>query len=55
LDRQFLKQLTRKAILEGEIQENEQNPQAPIQFRKIFQYLKSLADSNASSGNEPAG
>jgi ribosome-associated protein len=54
LDRQFLKQLTRKAILEGEILENEQNPHAPIQFRKIFQYLKSLADSNASSGNGPA-
>lgn len=55
LDRQFLKQLTRKAILEGEIQENEQNPHAPIQFRKIFQYLKSLADSNASNRSDPAG
>lgn len=45
LDRQFLKQLTRKAIQEHDIQETEQNPAAPIQFRKIFQYLKSLADS----------
>jgi ribosome-associated protein len=54
LDRQFLKQLTRKAIQEREIQENEQNPPAPIQFRKIFQYLKSLADSNVSANDDPA-
>lgn len=54
LDRQFLKQLTRKAIQEHEIQENEQNPPPPIQFRKIFQYLKSLADSNVNAENDPA-
>jgi len=54
LDRQFLKQLTRKAIQEHEIQENEQNPPAPIQFRKLFQYLKSLTDSNVSAGDDPA-
>lgn len=54
LDRQFLKQLTRKAIQEHKIQENEQNPPAPIQFRKIFQYLKSLADSNVNTGDDPA-
>ena len=55
LDRQFLKQLTRKAIQEHKIQEHEQNPPAPIQFRKIFQYLKSLADSNVRASDDPVG
>lgn len=53
LDRQFLKQLTRKAIKERELQEKEQNPSAPIQFRKIFQYLKSLADSKVTIDDDP--
>lgn len=45
LDRQYIRQLTQKAIQERELQENEQNSGAPVQFRKLFQYLKSLNDS----------
>ncbi len=45
LDRQVLKQLARKASQERAIQENQQDPGAPIHFRKLFKYLKSLTDS----------
>ena len=45
LDRQHLKQLTRKAIQERSNQENDDNPHAPVHFRRLFKYLKTLSDS----------
>ena len=44
LNRQQLKQLTRKAAQEREKHESEDNPGSPIHFRRLFQYLKSLSD-----------
>ena len=46
LDRQHLKQLTKKAIQEREKQETEENPGAPIHFRRLFKYLKTLSDAS---------
>ena len=37
VDRQHLRHLTRKAITE-----REKSPEPPLQYRKLFQYLKSL-------------
>ena len=45
IDRQQLKQLTRKAIHERMKITNEQFDGPPIHYRRLFQYLKSLADS----------
>ncbi|MCH7741049.1 MAG: DUF615 domain-containing protein [Proteobacteria bacterium] len=45
IDRQQLKQLTRKAIHERLKITNEQFDGPPTHYRRLFQYLKSLADS----------
>lgn len=45
MDRQQLKQLTRKAIKERQKLTEEHFTGAPIHYRKLFQHLKSLADS----------
>ena len=45
LDRQHLKQLTRKAIQERSKHENDESPGAPVHFRRLFKYLKTLSDS----------
>lgn len=45
LDRQHLKQLTRKATQEQRKLIDEPNAVPPIHYRRLFQYLKSLADS----------
>ncbi len=45
MDRQQLKQLTRKAIQEHQKLVNDQLKGAPIQYRKLFQFLKALVDS----------
>lgn len=45
LDRQHLKQLTRKAIQERDTQEDKEIPGAPIHFRRLFKYLKALSDA----------
>ena len=45
LDRQHLKHLTRKAIQEQTKQESEENPAAPVHFRRLFKYLKTLSDA----------
>lgn len=45
MDRQQLKQLTRKAIQERQKLINDQLKGAPVQYRKLFQYLKTLVDS----------
>ena len=44
LDRQHLKQLTRKAIQERAKNETEETPGAPVHFRRLFKYLKTLSD-----------
>ncbi len=51
LDRQVLKQLVRKATQERSAQSNLQEPGAPIHFRKLFKYLKSLSDSKPMSSD----
>jgi ribosome-associated protein len=45
LDRQHLKQLTRKAIQERTKNDTEDKPGAPVHFRRLFKYLKTLSDS----------
>ncbi len=45
MDRQQLKQLTRKAIHERQKLTDERLNGPPIRYRRLFQYLKSLADS----------
>ena len=45
MDRQQLKQLTRKAIQERQKLTDERLNGPPIRYRRLFQYLKSLADS----------
>lgn len=44
VDRQHLRSLTRNAIREQQKQQNSDKPVAPAQFRKLFQYLKSLSE-----------
>ncbi len=45
VDRQHLRSLTRNAIREQQKQAASDKPIPPAQFRKLFQYLKSLSDS----------
>lgn len=45
IDRQQLKQLTRKAIQERQKLNDEQLKGPPVQYRRLFQYLKSLVDT----------
>ena len=44
VDIQHLRSLTRNASRERQQQEAADNPQPPVHFRKLFQYLKSLTD-----------
>jgi ribosome-associated protein len=44
-DRQHLRTLTRNAIRERRVLADNPQGKAPVQFRKLFQYLKSLIDS----------
>ncbi len=44
LDRQHLKQLVRRAIEERRVIESGDGAATPIQYRKLFQYLKTLSD-----------
>jgi len=45
MDRQQLKQIIRKAIQERQKLADERFKGPPIQYRRLFQYLKSLADA----------
>lgn len=45
VDRQHLRTLTRNATRERSKLTESNQTQAPVQFRKLFQYLKSLVDS----------